>query len=67
MTRSTYIQAVFSHLKRLTRRERESIRAELDGHMEDHFEACGSWATTSGRRRSGPSPPWGTRRRWAGS
>ena len=39
MTRSTYIQAVFSHLKRLTRRERESIRAELDGHMEDRFEA----------------------------
>ena len=39
MTRSTYIQAVFSHLKRLTKRERESIRAELDGHMEDHMES----------------------------
>ena len=39
MTRSTYIQAVFSRLKRLTRREREAIRRELDGHMEDHFEA----------------------------
>ena len=39
MTRSTYIQAVFSHLKRLTWDEREAIRAELDGHMEDHFES----------------------------
>ena len=39
MTRSTYIQAVFSHLKRLTGDEREAIRRELDGHMEDHFEA----------------------------
>ena len=39
MTRSTYIQAVFSHLKRLTKRERGAIRAELDGHMEDHMEA----------------------------
>ena len=39
MTRSTYIQAVFSHLKRLTKREREAIRRELDGHMEDHMEA----------------------------
>ena len=39
MTRSTYIQAVFSHLKRLTKREREAIRTELNGHMEDHMEA----------------------------
>ena len=39
MTRSTYIQAVFSHLKRLTKREREAIRRELDGHMEDHMES----------------------------
>jgi len=39
MTRSEYIQAVSASLKRLTRRERESIRQELDGHMEDHMES----------------------------
>ena len=39
MTRDEYIQAVFSHLKRLTWDEREAIRAELDGHMEDRFES----------------------------
>ena len=39
MTRDEYIQEVSASLKRLTRRERESIRAELDGHMEDHMES----------------------------
>ena len=39
MTRDEYIQEVSASLKRLTRREREAIRAELDGHMEDHMEA----------------------------
>ena len=39
MTRSEYIQAVSASLKRLTQREREAIRAELDGHMEDHMES----------------------------
>ena len=39
MTRSEYIQEVSASLKRLTHDERESIRQELDGHMEDHMEA----------------------------
>ena len=39
MTRSEYIQAATASLKRLTHDEREAIRAELDGHMEDHMEA----------------------------
>lgn len=39
MTRSEYIRKVSASLKRLTKRERESIRAELDGHMEDHMES----------------------------
>ena len=39
MTRSEYIQEVSDTLKRLTKREREAIRTELNGHMEDHMEA----------------------------
>ena len=39
MTRGEYIREVSASLKRLTKREREAIRAELDGHMEDHMES----------------------------
>ncbi|HJB32496.1 MAG TPA: hypothetical protein H9781_10715 [Candidatus Oscillibacter excrementavium] len=39
MTRDEYIQEVSASLKRLTKREREAIRQELDGHMEDHMES----------------------------
>ncbi|MBM6911672.1 permease prefix domain 1-containing protein, partial [Oscillibacter valericigenes] len=39
MTRGEYIREVSASLKRLTKREREAIRRELDGHMEDHMES----------------------------
>ena len=39
MTRDEYIQEVSASLKRLTKREREAVRQELDGHMEDHMES----------------------------
>ena len=39
MDRRQYTEQVLSSLRRVTHDERESIRAELDGHMEDHMEA----------------------------
>ena len=39
MDRREYTAQVLSRLRRVTAKEREAIRAELDGHMEDHFEA----------------------------
>lgn len=39
MTRSEYTAQVQSALRRVTKREREAIRAEIDAHMEDHI--CG--------------------------
>ena len=35
MNRSEYCAQVLSHLRRLSRREREAVRAELEEHMED--------------------------------
>lgn len=35
MNRSEYCAQVLSHLRRLSRREREAVRAELEDHMED--------------------------------
>lgn len=37
MDRSEYCAQVLSHLRRLSRREREAVRAELEEHMEDHI------------------------------
>ena len=39
MDRSEYIRQVLACLGRLTRREREAVRSEIDAHMEDHI--CG--------------------------
>ena len=39
MDRQDYTAAVLSALRRVTSRERAAIRAELDGHIEDHMEA----------------------------
>lgn len=39
MTRGEYTDRVLAALHRVTRKEREAIRAELDAHMEDHV--CG--------------------------
>lgn len=39
MTRDEYTGQVLANLRRVTERERESIRAEIDAHMEDHI--CG--------------------------
>lgn len=36
MTRWEYTEQVLANLRRVTRAEREAIRAEIDGHMEDH-------------------------------
>ncbi len=35
MNRAEYCAQVLSHLRRLSRREREAVRAELEDHMED--------------------------------
>jgi len=37
MNRQAYCDRVLSCLHRVTRQERQAIRAELDGHMEDHI------------------------------
>lgn len=39
MNRAEYCAQVLSHLRRLSRREREAVRAELEEHMEDHVRA----------------------------
>ena len=39
MDRRQYTEQVLSSMRRVTYDERESIRQELDGHMEDHMEA----------------------------
>ena len=39
MDRREYTAQVLSCLRHVTWDEREAIRAELDGHMEDHFES----------------------------
>lgn len=39
MDRRQYTEQVLSSLRRVTHDEREAIRQELDGHMEDHMEA----------------------------
>ena len=39
MDRREYTAQVLSCLRRVTWDEREAIRAELDGHMEDRFES----------------------------
>ena len=38
MDRRDYTETVLSALNHVTRRERTAIRAELEGHMEDHME-----------------------------
>ena len=38
MDRREYTEAVLSTLRRVTGRERAAIRAEIDGHIEDHME-----------------------------
>lgn len=37
MTKREYTELVLSALRHVTRREREAIRAEIDGHIEDHM------------------------------
>ena len=39
MDRRQYTEQVLSSLRRVTAKEREAIRQELDGHMEDHMES----------------------------
>lgn len=39
MDRRQYTDRVLTSLRRMTAKEREAIRRELDGHMEDHMEA----------------------------
>ena len=39
MDRRQYTDRVLTSLRRVTAKEREAIRQELDGHMEDHMEA----------------------------
>lgn len=37
MTRWEYTEQVLANLRRVTKAEREAVRAEIDGHMEDHI------------------------------
>ena len=39
MDRRQYTDRVLAYLRRVTAKEREAIRQELDGHMEDHMES----------------------------
>lgn len=39
MDRQEYTDTVLSALHHVTRRERSAIRAEIDGHLEDHMES----------------------------
>ena len=39
MDRRDYTDRVLSSLRRVTEKEREAIRSELDVHIEDHMEA----------------------------
>ena len=39
MDRRQYTDRVLTSLRRVTAKEREAIRQELDGHMEDHMDA----------------------------
>lgn len=39
MDRRQYTDRVLTSLRRVTAKEREAIRQELDGHMEDHMES----------------------------
>ena len=39
MDRRDYTDRVLSSLRRVTEKEQEAIRSELDGHIEDHMEA----------------------------
>lgn len=39
MDRRQYTDRVLASLRRVTAKEREAIRQELDGHMEDHMES----------------------------
>ena len=39
MDRRQYTDRVLTSLRRVTAKEREAIRRELDGHMEDHMES----------------------------
>ena len=39
MDRRQYTDRVLTSLRRMTAKEREAIRSELDGHIEDHLEA----------------------------
>ena len=49
MNRSEYCAQVLSHLRRLSRREREAVRAELEEHMEDRV--CAQIGRASCRER----------------
>lgn len=38
MERAAYLEQALAHLHRVTNREKEAIRQELEGHIEDHME-----------------------------
>ena len=67
MDRRDYTDRVLSSLRRVTEKEREAIRSELDGHIEDHMEALRELGMTRSWQKSGPSPPWESQMRWDGS
>ena len=39
MKREDYTAAVLKGLRHVTEKEKEALRRELDGHMEDHMQA----------------------------
>ena len=39
MDRRQYTDRVLTSLRRMTAKEREAIRQEINGHIEDHMEA----------------------------
>lgn len=57
MTPSEYQDRVLAGLRRLTPEEREAVRRELDGHIEDHMEALRELGYDEALPRSGAWPP----------
>lgn len=67
MDRRDYTDRVLSSLRRVTEKEREAIRSELDGHIEDHMEALRELGYDEELAEERPSPPWESQMRWDGS
>ena len=63
MDRRDYTDRVLSSLRRVTEKEREAIRSELDGHIEDHMEALRELGYDEELAEERAMPPFGRKGR----